>query len=86
VTRAARIMTCYRVEGVALHGVCRVLGFYAAAHHDRYIISTANSIAGSLNKYEIARSEMLNRVEDFLRDSGLRPELAAKVGASTGLD
>ncbi|GLC39628.1 hypothetical protein PLESTM_000919500 [Pleodorina starrii] len=44
-----------------------------------YIISTANSIAGRANKYEISRSELMDSVEDFLSAQSLPTALATRV-------
>ncbi|GLI63367.1 hypothetical protein VaNZ11_006304 [Volvox africanus] len=65
VTTAERFMTCVgMLVGVVTLG---------------YIISTANTIAGKADKYELARSELLDRVESFLEAQPLTTGLATRI-------
>ncbi|KAG2430911.1 hypothetical protein HXX76_009883 [Chlamydomonas incerta] len=70
VTTAERVLTCLGMMiGVVMLG---------------YIVSTANTIMGTSNKYDVARNEVSQRVEDFLNSQPLPSALAAKVKAYYG--
>ncbi|KAG2445018.1 hypothetical protein HYH02_008886 [Chlamydomonas schloesseri] len=70
VTTAERVMTCLgMMVGVVMLG---------------YIVSTANTIMGTSNKYDVARNDINQRVEDFLNSQPLPSQLAAKVKAYYG--